>query len=119
MTYCSGNPIGRGRVLFHHAAGEPLPAGAEPRVELDGVGCGIGRRGSVQINGEPRVLLAEAHLEHAAALDDPSGSMLATIAFAITVRALTKSWGAPPQSLRIASSRWRMLLGLFIGLSPP
>ena len=25
----------------------------------------------------------------------------------------------PPQSLRIASSRWRMLLGLFIGLSPP
>ena len=52
-------------------------------------------------------------------LTTPSGSMLATIAFAITVRALTKSWGAPPQSLRIASSRWRMLLGLLIGLPPP
>lgn len=53
-------------------------------------------------------------------LDHPlSEGMLATIAFAITVRALTKSWGAPPQSLRIASSRWRMLLGLLIGLPPP
>lgn len=42
-----GDPIGRGRVLFYHAAGEPLPAGAELRVELGGVGCGIGRRGGV------------------------------------------------------------------------
>lgn len=68
-----GNPIGRGRVPFYHAAGEPLPTGAEPRVELGGVGCGIGRRGGVQVRGEPRVLLAEAHLERAATLDDPVG----------------------------------------------
>ena len=97
--------------LLDQSAREALPSGRQRAGELLGeVVYGRGPR-DVEVGREARNPVAQAHLDGATPLTESSGSIWATIVFAMIAR-LAMRFGFP-MSLSSATSRLLLLFGRF------